>query len=129
MDSKERFLEVHDKYLNELDNAYKNAETSDLTKYFHTTYHGYFGTRQNNKAEFYDLNGALDGIIQTGRALSDITSRCVNRHVRMPSEQDAVVFYEKSMNHAKGVSYAYLIEVWREIDGTWLLIRETVELA
>jgi hypothetical protein len=41
----------------------------------------------------------------------------------------AVVFYEKSMDFGKSVKYAMIMEVWRRVNGKWLLVREVVELA
>jgi hypothetical protein len=45
----------------------------------------------------------------------------------MPSEKEAVVFYEKSMDLGATVGYAFVIEVWRSVDEGWHIVRETVE--
>ena len=51
----------------------------------------------------------------------------MNRLIRMPSETSAVVFYEKPMELGGRTVSAFVLEVWRQVDGRRVLIRETVE--
>jgi hypothetical protein len=123
----ELFLATHDQFLSLLDQAYLTGDTAGLLPLLGPDYHGYFGTRQEDRASFYDLNDALEGIQQTGKAYPGLRSGFKHRCVRMPSEKEAVVFYEKSMDLGARVGYAFVLEVWRYVDEQWHIVRETVE--
>lgn len=56
-----------------------------------------------------------------------VQARCINRIIRMPSATSAVVFYEKPMVLGERTLAAFVLEVWRQVNGKWVLIRETVE--
>lgn len=123
------FLAFHDEYLNVMERAYATGGTEAVLPMLGPDYHGYFGTRREDRASFYDLADAVEGIQQTAKAYPGVRSGCHGRYVRMPSETEAVVFYEKSMDFGTRVGYALVMEVWRRLDGNWRLVRDTVESA
>jgi hypothetical protein len=50
----ELFLATHDQFLSLLDQAYLTGDTSGLLPLLGPDYHGYFGTRREDRASFYD---------------------------------------------------------------------------
>lgn len=128
--AREAFLTVHDQCLEESQRVYATGDTSGIVRFFAPGYHGYFGTSQSDRAEFYDCEDSLKGMVGTGQAFPGLKAGFAHRHVQMPTETYAVVTYVKEIDFANGkVGHACIMEVWRQLDGTWLLVRETVENA
>jgi hypothetical protein len=123
------FLAVHDEYLLLLEQVYATGRTEPLLPLLASSYHGYFGTRREDRAAFFDLQDALAGIAGTANASPGVQARCLHRHVRMTAEDEAVVFYEKAMDFGTTVASAFVLEVWRRRQGRWQLLRESVEAA
>jgi hypothetical protein len=123
------FLAVHNQMLEVAEEVYATGDTSKMEVFLHPAYHGYFGTRKNEKAEYYSYEESLEGMRQTAKAATGLKSGFANRYVRMPSDSEAIVFYEKSMDFGNSIGYAMVMEVWRRVDGKWVIVREVVESA
>lgn len=126
IDQKE-FLSFHNYAQKVFEETYKTGDTSKVTELLHPKYHGYFGSLQSVKSEFFSYEDSLEEMRQTGKSHSYVKLGVSNRHIRMPSESGAIVIYEKSMDFGDSVVYAMIMEVWQRKDGKWLLVREVVE--
>jgi hypothetical protein len=127
MSAQEQFLAFHDQMLGELSKAYTTGDVSRVQSSFYETYHGYFGSPGVDKGEFYEAEEAIDGILKTGQAMPNVRQECTNRRVQMSGENEAVVFYEKSMHFHSGTARAFVLEVWRRDHDSWKIVREVVE--
>lgn len=127
MDIREQFMTVHDRMLDALSKAYTTGDVSTIKSSFHEAYHGYFGSLGVDRGQFYESGEAVDGILKTGQAMPGVRQECTNRHVQMSGENEAVVFYEKSMYLHSGVARAFVLEVWRRSNDSWKIVREVVE--
>jgi len=123
----EAFQAIHDQYLSVVEHAYRTGETDPVLPFLGPGYHGYYGMPDQDRADYFDTASAIEGMQQTAKQLPGVRAGCVNRIIRMPSETSAVVFYEKPMVFGDKTISAFVIEVWRRIDGKWVLVRETVE--
>ncbi|MFO7273508.1 MAG: hypothetical protein DIU55_001420 [Bacillota bacterium] len=123
----EEFRAVHDRYLSIMEHAYQTGETDAVASLLGPGYHGYYGMPDQDRAEYFDAAEALAGIRQTAAHMPGVRAGCVGRLIRMPSATSAVVFYEKPMEFGERTVSAFVLEVWRQVDGRWVLVRETVE--
>lgn len=77
----EAFLAVHHQCLEESQCVYETGDTSRIVRFFAPGYHGYFGTRSNDRAEFYDHEDSLKGMVGTGQAFPGLKAGFAHRHM------------------------------------------------
>lgn len=125
----EEFLAIHDEALKAAEHAYSTGDTSSVGMFMHPDLHGYFGTSSSLSADQYGYDDCIEGMRKTAKAYPGVKSSISNRYVRMRSESEAIVFYDKSMDTGQAVIHAMVMEVWRRVGERWVIVREVTEHA
>lgn len=120
------FTAVHDRINQVLEQATPASDLAPVADACDATYHGTFCGPGMDEPQPFGREEALEGTrkaIQSGN-----TTHIENRTIRMRSASEAVVFFERVFSkNGQPVARLFTVENWRQVDGAWKLMRETVE--
>lgn len=122
------FAAVHDQCLAAWEKAFRSGDISDLEPFRAPSYQGFFGHAGVTAVESVDREESLQGVRLFSLALKGATHRAENRVIRMRSDSEAVVTYERVIEREGApVATFVVLQAWRKMGGGWLLLREASE--
>ena len=122
-----QFTKTHDEFIQNWEQAMQTADTSKLevmaSGYYVTSFNGF-----SDKPEFYDCKEAIMGMRESVKELKGANKRFENRVIRQRGQDAYVVFYEMVIEKdQQEIARFFTIEDWKQINGTWQLVREISE--
>jgi hypothetical protein len=122
----QEFTAMHDQVNQMWTAARSAADLEPLEAFCDESYHGTYGGPGMDKVQPFERKDGLEGVRQA--IASGNTTRMENRTIRLRSATEAVVFFERIFEQGgRDVARLFTVENWRLVDGTWKLMRETVE--
>ncbi|HWI53054.1 MAG TPA: hypothetical protein VNT01_13020 [Symbiobacteriaceae bacterium] len=122
------FATNHDRYLAAWETAFRLGDTTDLERFPAPSYQGFFGHAGVTMVEPVDREESIQGVRLFSRALRGASARAEGRTVRMRSETEAVVTFERIIEREGAPVAVYAVmQSWRKAGEAWLVVRETAE--
>lgn len=124
----ETFIAVHDQCLRDWYQATKSGDIGDLSNYPSDDYQGFFGYKGISNVTPTSKEEAVAGLKQLLAYVSGADHNSLNRQIKMRSEEEAVVSYERNITKQDKINMNFLIlQTWRSVDGNWKIVREVAE--
>jgi hypothetical protein len=121
-------VSVHDRSLQAWDQAFQTGDTTLVESFPAVTYEGFFGHVDVERVEPVDRAEAVLGIRRFAGAVHPATHSTQGRIIRMRSETEGVVFYERVIEKdGRSMAKFLVLQSWRKISDTWQVVREVAE--
>ncbi|HWI65020.1 MAG TPA: hypothetical protein VNT75_24600 [Symbiobacteriaceae bacterium] len=122
------FAAVHDQCLAAWETAFRSGDISGLAPYRAPSYQGFFGHAGVTAVEPVDREESLQGVRLFSLALKGAVHRAEHRVIRMRSETEAVVTYERIIERdGAPIATFVVLQAWRKLGGAWQIFREASE--
>ena len=121
------FTAVHDQFISDWGSAMQSGDTTMLERMTEDYYVAFF-YGASGKPMIFSREEAISGMRESVQELLGARKRFDHRLIRMKGEDEAVVFYELVIEQdGKDMTRLFTVEYWIQVDGEWLLSRETNE--
>jgi hypothetical protein len=121
-------MSVHDRSLQAWDQAFQTGDTTVVESFPAVNYEGFFALVGVERVEAVDRAEAVLGIRRFAGAVHPATHTGLGRIIRMRSETEGVVFYERVIEKdGRSVARFLVLQTWRKISDTWQVAREVAE--
>ncbi|HEX7004504.1 MAG TPA: hypothetical protein VF168_10000 [Trueperaceae bacterium] len=125
----DRFLASHDHYLADIRKVYSGGDVADYLAWLLPGFSGSFARAGMDRSEPYDIGGSIEGMTESAASIPGLRSEIIGREARRSSGNEILVRYEKRIySYDEPVSFAMVVESWRQVNGSWRLNRESIEV-
>jgi hypothetical protein len=122
------FMAVVDRYQRGWESALQKGNATALEPFFHADYQQWFGHMNLEQPQPLSLPDVLQGLNRFTAIFKGSIHIAQNLHVRMRTDTDAVVSYERLVLRSDHLGASTMVlQTWRRRENTWRIVRECVE--
>jgi hypothetical protein len=122
------FKICHDQCLDDWNKAVRSGEIGSLSKYPSSDYQGFFGYKDASNVTATSRDEAIRGLQELLSYVVGSDHRSQDRNIKMRTDREAVVSYERSISRDDSVKMTFLVlQTWRIDNGEWRIVREIAE--